>query len=371
MSSLNLPENNIGEITLIGTGGGYGESAVIHIGNQNWIVVDSCINPDSKKSLPLEYLERIGVNISIDVKLIICSHWHDDHLLGISQLLENAKSAAFCMARASDRKKFLQLVALDYQKITKEVSNSSTIEFNNCLEILKTRKTNIKFAQENTYLYSHKVSEFIESNVISLSPSDYTILEFEKEISSLITSFGPINKKIIFNSPNSKSIVIFLRLGYHRAILGSDLEVSINEKEGWLNILDNNNVVDKKSTFFKIPHHGSKNGYHERIWSELLIENPISTLTPWNKKNKLPEAEMLVKYCEHSERVYMTSAQINEKPKKRNRSIEKMIEKMNYKIYEVQYKEGIIRSRIDIENNSALWEIALFKNAFHVNKILI
>jgi len=38
---LDLPAFNIAEVTLLGTGGGYGESIVLHIGDNEWILVDS------------------------------------------------------------------------------------------------------------------------------------------------------------------------------------------------------------------------------------------------------------------------------------------------------------------------------------------
>ncbi len=53
----NIPNFNIAEITLIGTGGGYGESIVVHVGNNEWIVVDSCQDPFTKDSLPLLFLK--------------------------------------------------------------------------------------------------------------------------------------------------------------------------------------------------------------------------------------------------------------------------------------------------------------------------
>lgn len=127
------------EVSLIGTGGGYGESIVVHLGNDNWIVVDSCVDPKSKASLPLEYLKSIGVNVAIDVKAIICTHWHDDHILGISELLSECKNSEFCMARATDKKKFLILVGLDHHKVKNESSASSTKELSRCIEIIEKR----------------------------------------------------------------------------------------------------------------------------------------------------------------------------------------------------------------------------------------
>lgn len=362
-----LPQENIAEITLIGTGGGYGESVVIHIGNKNWIIIDSCIDPVSKDSLPLKYLKSIGVDIQEDVKLVICTHWHDDHILGLSQVVYECSNSMFCMARPNDLKKFLQLVELDYRKISIEVSNSSTIEFKKCIEIIKDRDPNKKKnAEIDKTLLSLSFTDTLVSEVISLSPSDFTMQEFDKEISSLITEYGPSSKKIISKTPNAKSVVIFLKMGSHRAILGADLEVRNNNNEGWLNILDHSQVVEK-STLFKIPHHGSSNGYHERIWVELLETNPIAKLTPWNKNKKLPEAEMLNVYSNHTENLFMTSPLINDKPKNRDKKIEKIIRKMNLKIREVKYSMGVVQNRINIENPNDSWHTCLYENAFHVN----
>ncbi len=84
---MDLPASHIAEVSLIGTGGGYGESSVIHVGNNEWIVIDSCINPNTFQCLPLEYLRKIGVDVKTQVKSIVCTHWHNDHIQGMSQLV--------------------------------------------------------------------------------------------------------------------------------------------------------------------------------------------------------------------------------------------------------------------------------------------
>jgi glyoxylase-like metal-dependent hydrolase (beta-lactamase superfamily II) len=137
------PNNNIGEVTLIGTGGGYGESIVIHLGNQEWAVIDSCVNPNTKESLPLEYLKSINVDIANEVKLILISHWHDDHIKGISQLYNKAKNAELFISHVQDRSKFMAFVGFDYKKIDDDITAVSTYEFVKCIQILKERKPKI------------------------------------------------------------------------------------------------------------------------------------------------------------------------------------------------------------------------------------
>jgi len=352
-----IPEH-IAEVTLIGTGGGYGESCVIHLCDNNWIVIDSCIDPFTNESLPLKYLLDNNVNIECDVKLVVCTHWHDDHILGLSQILSRAKSCDFIMARAHDRQKFLSFVSLDYEKAIYGHLLSSTLEFVNCLQIIEREGINIVLAGENKILFSNKRSSLC-SQVISLSPSDYVIMEFDKEISTMITEFGVTNKKVVIKKPNPKSVALYLKLGDHRVLLGSDLEYSNDPRTGWLNIIEYNNVIDKKSNLFKVPHHGSINAFHDRIWIDLLDKNAIFCLTPFNKGKPLPEENMVDKMLDFTDSLFITSMiKANSKSKKRsNRSIEKMIEKNRPSLTEIKYSYGAINCQVDLTDPTSRWSV--------------
>jgi beta-lactamase superfamily II metal-dependent hydrolase len=362
------------EVTVIGTGGGYGESILIHLSHKQWIVVDSCINPKTKQSLPLEYLDNLNVNIEEDVKLILCTHWHDDHILGVSNLLKRAKSAVFSITEAGDRKKFLQLIGLDFNKVKDIKDVSSTIELNECLDIMDKRGATVKLASQDKVLLSNKVQE-VEYSVIALSPSDLVIQEFSEELSSLIDEYGKQNRKIVRNSPNDKSVVVYIKINDSRILLGSDLEVSENINKGWLCIMSNSQTIDKnkKAKIFKIPHHGSKNGYHTDIWSNLVEEKSIAKLTSWNRGSKLPEKEMLATYLTHTPLLYSTSRLpenpvkiVYNKPKKRNRTTDKTLKKLNTSVKEVPFVQGIIQSRTNISSMDN-WQTVTYGEAFQVS----
>ena len=141
---MDLPQENEVEVTVIGTGGGYGESIIIKLAKKSWIIVDCCINPRSKEPLPLEYLKSIGVDYANDVVKIICTHWHDDHIRGISKLLEACEKAQFSPTRVNDTKKFMAFVDID-EKIHAEGGVRSTKEFKECVSILRKRNS-IKYA---------------------------------------------------------------------------------------------------------------------------------------------------------------------------------------------------------------------------------
>ncbi len=351
---------HLAEINLLGTGGGYGESVVAHIGNDEWVVIDSCQDPITKESLPLKFLRSKGVNL-LNVKLIVCTHWDDDHIRGVSEILENSPEAVFSFARANDLYKFYKLVAIDYEKLKKVASNSSTIEFNKCLEILKKRNSIRKFSEVDKLLYTTKHKNSI-IEVFSLSPSELSSHNFDLEISTLLKKYSALNKKLTKQSPNERSVVILLKLGKHNILLGADLEVSKNPELGWLHIINKSQVIkgSDKSTYFKIPHHGSDNGYHEDIWKELLHSKPIASITPWNKKEKLPKKDMLTKYKILSKELYITSPTIvSSKPKKRDKRTEKIIKQFNSTVQELRFQYGVISSSIDILDSKSTWSTVL------------
>jgi beta-lactamase superfamily II metal-dependent hydrolase len=355
-----LPDDDTIEVSLIGTGGGYGESIVIHLGNQKWVVVDSCQDPKTKVCLPLEYLQRIGVDIANNVQMLVCTHWDDDHIRGISELLETAKSGRFCMAKVNDQKKFLQFVGLDSLKI--KGTASSTTEFGKCLELLGNRDHGPIGAVQDRTLLSLDLGTTV---LWSLSPSDFVVDEFDHEISGLIRDFGVPNRKYFTKSPNEKSVVLLLTVHGRSILLGADLEVSSDRRCGWLAILETSQVAKgKKASLFKIPHHGSENGYLPELWNDLLTMNPIAKLTPWNRNKKLPKEDMVKTYSALTSNLYITSSTHQSvSPKKRDNRIAQTIREFNPSLREIKYEYGVIRSRIHRDQAEDAWKVDLFGSA--------
>jgi hypothetical protein len=95
------PASNEIEVTLFGPG--YGEAIAVHLGDGAWMMVDSCIDPDSKATASGTYLEQIGVDAR-QVRSIVASHWHDDHVRGISQLAAKYPTADFVLSTVLNTK---------------------------------------------------------------------------------------------------------------------------------------------------------------------------------------------------------------------------------------------------------------------------
>jgi beta-lactamase superfamily II metal-dependent hydrolase len=362
---LDLPQSEQLEITVIGSGGGYGESVVIHVGSNEWMIIDSCKGPDSLEPLPLSYLKSIGVNTATQVKKILCTHWDDDHIQGMSQIVEQCASAQFIISKVTDIQKFLKLVTLDYLKLEKEGSISATKEFVKSLDIIRARGTKpaVNYAIQDRNLWSFTGSTS-KTEIFSLSPSDETVSQFDIEISNLITEFGVPQKRLVTNQ-NKRAVVLFVKFGDHRVMLGSDLEVVPSPAMGWLGIINLSQVFDKPASYFKIPHHGSENGYHDKIWSTLLTNKPIGTLTPWNRNKKLPQPEMVAQYKALTSNLFITSPPVfTAKPKRRDSDIEKLLRTFDYDVREVKFIQGIVRARISTTHTT--WTVDLFDAALEL-----
>src|SRR6516225_10111580 len=108
MPRTSLPRSDELELSVFGPG--IGESLVVHLGWGSWMVVDSCMNEARDKAVALDYLEQLGIDVASQFKLIVVTHWHDDHIRGISQLLGVARSAIFACSAALNNEEFMTLV---------------------------------------------------------------------------------------------------------------------------------------------------------------------------------------------------------------------------------------------------------------------
>ena len=87
------------EVEFVVFGPGFGESIAVHVGDQHWVVIDSCIDPNADEPAALAYLSAIGVATD-RVRAIVASHWHDDHVRGIAATARECSDAEFHLSSA-------------------------------------------------------------------------------------------------------------------------------------------------------------------------------------------------------------------------------------------------------------------------------
>ena len=296
---------DIFQIVLFGKG--YGESILIHIGNDNYILIDSFKNPQTNAPIAIDYLLNVGLNENAIVG-IICSHWDNDHIQGIASIASKIQKPIDVYIPIAQSSRDFERFVTFLQTNNNPEEPYSTSEYINLLKLNEQKKIHICYTKAYTLLFPNLLSQMGKdsASIVALSPSEETVNSFISAISL------PREKDYIKNiriSNNNISIVTLISRIVDNVLFGGDLE---NTNNDW-DIIASNYAFDEKCHVFKIPHHGSKNAYSEKVW-ERMIEKPISIITRFNPSN-LPTEENIDLIKKQSEKVYIIGGESKEDKK--------------------------------------------------------
>ena len=170
---LTPPEENEAEVTLIGGTAGFGETIIIHIGNGIWAVVDSCTNPVNGDCVALSYFDDIEVNVAEQLRYVVCTHWHEDHIMGLSKLLEACSDkTVFALSCADDREKFIYEMM---EKLKYAGRSRKLMELRDSINQANEKGIKIKRVQQDQLIFNKNGTE-----CFALSPSSIEIDKFNK-----------------------------------------------------------------------------------------------------------------------------------------------------------------------------------------------
>ena len=348
----NAPSNSDIEISIFGPG--IGEAIAFHYKN-SWILIDSCIDHIVNKPTTLQYLQSLSVDIESSVKLIILTHWHDDHIKGAYQLIHECRNAQIVLPNAFEDKNFRKL-AIIYAK-RNMVNPNGFDEVTKIIQHIVQNKRNFCFGSVDTLLLQETI-DADNLNVYSISPSSYAKLMSDISISSLIESHS---QRINPPKHNYFSIGTLININNESYLFGADLENLNNDQLGWEHVINHCICIkNKKSQFYKISHHGSYNGDNAKIWSEFLIKNPIVAITPYSRgKIKLPSESDFKRIKKQSRKVYLTCKEPTSKFK--DKATLKATQKILKNLKIIAKNNGHIRIRINTKTKEE--NIELINNA--------
>jgi hypothetical protein len=365
------PESDELEISLFGPG--FGECIVAHVGAGDWIIVDSCLGPDGQTPAGLDYLKRIGVNVSTSVKRVVATHWHKDHVRGLAQTVVECSSAKFICSQALWSKEFVTLTDL-WKK--RGLPSSPVDELSRVIETLSGAAGALKgsqgefplgFAAPNQCLWRrHSVggaNDGTSAELHSLSPSDAAIKKSLEMIASLFPA-GELLTKPIPPRPNQFSVVLWLRVGGVRLLLGADMEEKDNPFGGWKVIVESAERPDGKASLFKIPHHGSETGEYGPVWTEMLIREPVALLTPFNSgRVKLPKEDDAQRIMGRAKNSFITAGFDDRSSRGKTGTVNRTIHETVRYIKRVNGSFGHVRARRKINPGSTDWNMRMFGDA--------
>jgi metallo-beta-lactamase superfamily protein len=316
------------EISLFGPG--LGECIVVHLGGGEWMVVDSCVDESTREPVALEYLSKLGMDMGRAVRLVVVTHWHDDHMLGAARLVDASANALFVCSAALRTPEFFKLVAEDQDLALANSKTSGISEFARVLNSLGNRndQSSPEWASASRRLFFRPASDVApECEVFALSPSSSSITAAFGALASLVPSIvGTPKRALVSPEPNQTAVVLHVRLGARCALLGADLETGQHPKRGWLAIINDGNRPQHPAHVYKVAHHGSRNADHPGIWRDLLAEKPIAVLTPFFRgRVSLPGRTDVERIKEKAIVLYSAAQVRSPPPARRMKTVERTI----------------------------------------------
>lgn len=363
------PALNEVEVSIFGPG--YGEAVAVHLGNGKWLLVDSCIDPESGLPAALRYLMQLGVDVAQDVKVIVATHWHDDHLRGMAGLFNACQSAQLVISSVLHSTEFRKLIALYGER---SMDRSVGVdEFVRIIELLRSRQSKrgrgagVRLASADKLLWrdeivAHQGTNSI--NVYALSPSDAAVLLAQLALADQSPQEKGTKRRLVAPSPNHASVALWIEIGDIRLLLGADLERTGEPSTGWAAVVTESKSVTERASVFKVPHHGSQNGHHDDVWTKLLLPAPFALLTPFRHgRHLLPKPTDIHRIASLTPNAYVT-APVRARPDHwRRRVVRDFVQAATKSIEPVYAGWGQVQLRRVIEDAGAAWRLQLFGDA--------
>ena len=246
----------------------------------------------------------LGIDLEA-VKIIVVTHWHDDHIEGIAQTASECTAARIACSQALRREDIVQFVY--EQEGAGGALGSGLDELRTILDIAEGRG-GVVWAKANLPLHPRPPGD--HPLVTALSPSEDAV---ERSIIKLIEAAtgksSTLRRRFTApDGPNGASVATVMRSGDVTSLLGADVDsTTLNPETGWSAIVSYARP-SVPASLVKVPHHGSEGAHDERMWKELLSDDVVGIVTPWSKGAKfLPTEEDLDRLTEFSERLYVTA----------------------------------------------------------------
>lgn len=314
--AINFQPPAVAEIEISLFGPGTGECIVAHLGDNEWMVVDSC-TVENKVPVALDYLEKMGVTPD-RVKVIVITHFHDDHIAGANTLIEACVEAEVFISGALTYEESISFtLAHALGDVLVDRAKPSTYEIAKIIKSVGER--HVEFVGANQVIYR-------KNGVVvhSLSPSSRAITQsrllFSEYFLAAQTEYRKLANKL---HPNLCAIALHICNGADTVLLGSDLEVSKDPALGWEAVILDKKKPTTAAAVFKVPHHGSQNGHSDAVVADMLRVKPISILTTFDKSS-LPREEDIKRIMGYSGSLFFTT-QPKVKAPVRSRAVEENI----------------------------------------------
>jgi beta-lactamase superfamily II metal-dependent hydrolase len=344
-------------------GPGIGEAIVLHLGDGKWTCIDSA--KLNGRAWALSYLEELSV-APTQVCLILATHWHSDHVDGLSEIVHSCPSVQFVCSNALRVDEFKALLAR-FLRPDSERIRAPLIEIRSILQTYGERRKNDRhhpapvFAQARLLLYRiEDVAGCGPLEIWSLSPSPEDVLGSRSEFANLFVPLDQYANGLDPIGQNSSCIVVMIKIGMDVILLGSDLERTNSNSTGW-NAVVNAGFPLTPASAFKIPHHGSAGAYSQELWNNFIQPGAVAVVTPFTPSG-LPRTAELDRLRAMGCELYVTALP-HETAISRSLDVQREIKGMtkSFRSLYMPDKNGVVRLRKKIGQGT--WAVETFLGA--------
>ena len=182
---------------------------MIKYAHNEYALIDCFRNPDTKNPIVSDYFEKIKEPLN-KINRIIVTHWHQDHIAGISEIIplasEELKIVLNPIIKDDD---FLEFISLN-----DKLKNESTKEFVKVMNLIKPGE-NLLLASNNKI-----ICESSNNCIKALSPQDAEVWNYISSMKSKL-----LNKEVAYDIPDSNdlSLALLFKWGDNGILLGGRL----------------------------------------------------------------------------------------------------------------------------------------------------
>ena len=334
------------ELTILGPG--RGESCLVHVGRGEWLVVDSCVT-ESGQPAALAYLDALGVSPSA-VRWIVATHWHDDHIRGLANLVEACSAAKVVHSAALESDEFRILAAVGAESMVEGPSGVREL-WRTWNLLADSGRDAPELARADYRVHLRDIGSAPECEIWALSPSGSALALAVSEFSSLVAAEGQPKRAVPRPKRNPSSVVVWVRVGAAAVLLGADLERSSDQSQGWQGIVASTGRPTERGHVIKVPHHGSEDAHDDAMWTELLNPQPLAVLTPFRQGNvALPRETDSARIAQLASEAWLTRDTGPARAARRSRTVEKTIGEVAKRIERLSVNPGRVTFRCSAED---------------------
>lgn len=337
---------------------GYGECIVVHVGANRWMIIDSHLDADGEP-IGISYLQGLGVSVSDCVNAVLLTHWHDDHIGGAAKTVASCPQATVGLSGFLQRDEFGTFL---YDRGLPDAGGfgSGVEELSNVLETMAGSGQKRKWCwAEKTIAFDQTAPEY---RMEALSPSEKDFEDFIAGIAEIAGGAGRLGTP----RRNDSSVASVLSSSNNLMLFGADLEIG-RDGTGWRAIHKTVWQSRGKASFYKIAHHGSVGADYEPVWLDMLADDVLVALTPWNRGSKLPTQADVERILNRTGDAYGAAKPKPIRRHKRINAVEKSLRESGIKFLPSDISQGHARFRKKLDG---AWIVSVSGAGCHLSQIL-